>query len=372
MSHHDRNVNTPWQTTQTHHDRQLKYTMTNNLNTPWQTTQTRYDRQLKHNMTDNSNTPWRTNVTLWKTTQTHHDRQLQHTMTGNSNTPWKTLKHTMTDNSNTLWQTIQTHHDKQQSYQDRQLKHTMTDNSHHERQLKHTMKDNSHIHHDRQLKHTMTDNSNTQWQTTVTSWQTTKTHYGRQLKHTVTDNSITPWQTTVCHGVFELSIMVRLLLLSSSLVGVITSWVSQFLYLAKNVILASERYTAEFLYNLRTAKGFEKCSQNEGRVGYLPLESNIRIFFFFFFFAIGSRIFSSFLSFSPFSYSFSCAIRMLGHLSRAWLVFTGLRYKGRTVNRTFLVRKVDHFFLTAEAFCALSLSARELVLILLSPRILPY
>ena len=28
-------------------------------------------------------------------------------------------------------------------------------------------------------------------------------------------------------------------------------------------------------YILRTVEGFEKCSQNEGRVGYLPLESNI-------------------------------------------------------------------------------------------------
>ena len=26
---------------------------------------------------------------------------------------------------------------------------------------------------------------------------------------------------------------------------------------------------------LRAAEGFEKCSQNKGRVGYLPLESNI-------------------------------------------------------------------------------------------------
>ena len=28
-------------------------------------------------------------------------------------------------------------------------------------------------------------------------------------------------------------------------------------------------------HNLRTAEGFEKCSQNGGRARYLPLESNI-------------------------------------------------------------------------------------------------
>ena len=95
-------------------------------------------------------------------------------------------------------------------------------------------------------------------------------------------------------------------------------------------------------YTFRTAEGFEKCSQNEGRVGYLPLKSNIsnwsntaylktkvdnyvitskhcqiltlrkghgagvtvgkcmrmEIFFFFFFFAIWSRIFLFSLSLS--------------------------------------------------------------------------
>ena len=30
-----------------------------------------------------------------------------------------------------------------------------------------------------------------------------------------------------------------------------------------------------FLHSLRTSEGFEKCSQNGDRVGYLPVESNI-------------------------------------------------------------------------------------------------
>ena len=60
-------------------------------------------------------------------------------------------------------------------------------------------------------------------------------------------------------------------------------------------------------------------------------------------------------------------------ISYAELVLTGLRYKGTTVNQTFLVRKFDHFFLTSEAFRVLSFfPARELVLILLLAYILPY
>ena len=84
--------------------------------------------------------------------------------------------------------------------------------------------------------------------------------------------------------------------------------------------------------------------------------------------------FSSFLSlsFPPFSLAFSCAFRIPSHLSRAWLVLTGLHYECTTVNWTFLVRKFDHFFLTSEAFRALPLHSRELVFILLLPRILPY
>ena len=70
--------------------------------------------------------------------------------------------------------------------------------------------------------------------------------------------------------------------------------------------------------------------------------------------------------------AFSCPFRMLGHLSRAWLILTGLHCKGTTVNRIFLVRKYYHFFITSEAFRTLSLLARELVFILLFPRILPY
>ena len=54
------------------------------------------------------------------------------------------------------------------------------------------------------------------------------------------------------------------------------------------------------------------------------------------------------LSLSPFSFTFSCAFCMLGHSSRAWLVLPGLHYEGTTVNRTFLVRKFDHFSLTLE------------------------
>ena len=52
-------------------------------------------------------------------------------------------------------------------------------------------------------------------------------------------------------------------------------------------------------------------------------------------------------------------------------MLTGLHYEGTTVNRTFLVRKFDHFFLILEDFRALLLHARELVFILLLPRILP-
>ena len=159
-------------------------------------------------------------------------------------------------------------------------------------------------------------------------------------------------------------------------------------------------------YIFRTAEGFEKCSQNKGRAGYLPLESNISNWsnaaylktkvhmllftikhcqFFtltkghgagvtvgkcmrmeiFFFLRSDPVFFPPFsLSFSPFSFTFSCAFPMLGHLSCTWLVLTGLRYKDTTVIRT--------FFLTWEAFHALSLPARELVLILLLTRILPY
>ena len=113
---------------------------------------------------------------------------------------------------------------------------------------------------------------------------------------------------------------------------------------------------------LRTAEGFEKCSQNRVRVGYLSLESDMSsllenesrsiilhnqalpkfctherswsrghgdkmyahgdVFFFVFFF------FSSFLRFDPaffplfslfpsLSFAFYCAFCMLGHLSRA-------------------------------------------------------
>ena len=78
------------------------------------------------------------------------------------------------------------------------------------------------------------------------------------------------------------------------------------------------------------------------------------------------------LSFPPLSFAFSCAFCMLGHLSHACLVLTGLHYKCTMVNQTFLVRKFDHFFLTSEAFRALPLHARELVFILLLPRILLY
>ena len=41
----------------------------------------------------------------------------------------------------------------------------------------------------------------------------------------------------------------------------------------------------------------------------------------------------------------------------------GAALRRYTVNRTFLVRKFDHFFLTSEAFRALPLHARELVFI---------
>ena len=66
-------------------------------------------------------------------------------------------------------------------------------------------------------------------------------------------------------------------------------------------------------------------------------------FFFFFFFDLIPHFFPPFpLSFPPFSFVFSCVFRMLGRLSRALLVLTGLHYEGTSVNRTFLVRKFDH------------------------------
>ena len=40
-----------------------------------------------------------------------------------------------------------------------------------------------------------------------------------------------------------------------------------FIYLKQTIL--------RLVYILRTAEDFEKCSQNEGRVGYLPLEYNI-------------------------------------------------------------------------------------------------
>ena len=96
-------------------------------------------------------------------------------------------------------------------------------------------------------------------------------------------------------------------------------------------------------------------------------------FFFFFFFLLFDPVFFPPFSLPPFSFALSCAFGMLGHLSRAWLMLTGLHYDGTTVNRTFLVRKFDHFFfLTSEAFRALSWHAREVVFILLFSHILPY
>ena len=96
------------------------------------------------------------------------------------------------------------------------------------------------------------------------------------------------------------------------------------------------------------------------------------VFFVFFFFSL-IPIFPPFsLSFLPFLLHFSCAFRMLGYLSRAWLALTGLHNEGTTVDRTFLVRTFDHFFLTLEAFRAFPLHARELLFILFLHRILPY
>ena len=83
-----------------------------------------------------------------------------------------------------------------------------------------------------------------------------------------------------------------------------------------------------------------------------------------FFFPIWSHIFLPFsLSFPTFSFAFFLRISYAGpcHLNRAWLVMTGLHYEGTMVNRTFLVRKFHHFFLTLEAFRVLPLHARELV-----------
>ena len=94
--------------------------------------------------------------------------------------------------------------------------------------------------------------------------------------------------------------------------------------------------------------------------------------FIFFFFVLIPHFFLFFPLVPPFSFAFSCAFRLLGHLSRAWLALTGLHYEGTTVNRTFLVRKFDHFFLTLEAFRTLPLRARELLFILLLHRILQY
>ena len=68
---------------------------------------------------------------------------------------------------------------------------------------------------------------------------------------------------------------------------------------------------------------------------------------FLFFLAIRSRIFP------PFSLSLSLPFRMVGHLIRARMALTGLHSEATMVNRTFLVRTFDHFFLTLQAFCAL-------------------
>ena len=72
---------------------------------------------------------------------------------------------------------------------------------------------------------------------------------------------------------------------------------------------------------------------------------------FYFFFKFDLTFFPPYsLSFPPFSFAFSCALPMLGHLSRTWLVLTGLHYEGTTVNWKFLVKKFDHFFSYLEAF----------------------
>ena len=82
--------------------------------------------------------------------------------------------------------------------------------------------------------------------------------------------------------------------------------------LSLDLSLGFYRKCCSLAHILRTAEGFEKCSQNEGRVGYLhvPLKSNISNWF-------DPAFFPTFsLSFSPFSFVLSCAFRMLGHLSR--------------------------------------------------------
>ena len=93
---------------------------------------------------------------------------------------------------------------------------------------------------------------------------------------------------------------------------------------------------------------------------------------FFVFLRFDPAFFSPFSrSLPPFCFAISCLFHMLGHLCRALLMFTRLQYEGVTVDRTFLVRKFDHFLLTSDAFRVLRLHARELMFILLLPRILP-
>ena len=131
------------------------------------------------------------------------------------------------------------------------------------------------------------------------------------------------------------------------------------------------------VYILRTAEGFEKCSQNGDRVGYIPLEYNISnwskvaylktkvdmSFFtikhcqnftfarghgagvtmekcirmelcFFLCVCFNPLFISSFFSlFPPFSFAFSCAFRLLDHLSRTWLALTGQHCEGTPINR---------------------------------------
>ena len=158
-------------------------------------------------------------------------------------------------------------------------------------------------------------------------------------------------------------------------------------------------------YILRTAEGFENCSKNGGRVGYLPqqliknslLENESRcivlynealpkfytherswcrgqggkmyahgdFFFFFFFFFLRFDP-----HFPPFSLSLSLFPSLFLWISYAWqseqrLIGVALRsYNGKPKNLT--------FFLLWKPFRALPLHVRELVFILLLPRILPY
>ena len=138
---------------------------------------------------------------------------------------------------------------------------------------------------------------------------------------------------------------------------------------------------------LRMAEGFEKMQPNGGRVGHLPLESNIRNWSRIHVVYLKTKVDMLFFTIKNCqnftltkghgaevmvgkcmrmeSFSFSCA--MLDHLSLPWLVLAGLHYEGTMVNQTFLVQKFDHFFLSLEAFHALSLHDRELVFILLLP-----